>query len=93
MDERRKTQRKNAYIVGAVLLLLILLAILVYQIIAMPAKRSEYDELIDKVEYYKELKENGEDEIKIKETYEWIVERARELGYRFEDDKIIKPDE
>lgn len=90
MDERRKTERRNAYIVGAVLLALILLAIMVYQIVAICVKNAKYDELVERVEYYRQLKAENENEIEIKETYEWIVERAKELGYRFEDDKILK---
>ena len=90
MDEGRKLQRRNAYIVGAILLVLILLAVLIYQIVAICVKNAEYDELIERVEYYKQLKAEGDDEIKIRETYDWIAERAKELGYIFDGDKIYK---
>ena len=92
MDEGRKVQRRNAYIVGAILLLLILLAIMVYQIVAINIKNRDLNELNDQIAYYNELKASGAEETEWRKTLEWIVRRAGELGYRFEDDHLIKDD-
>lgn len=93
MDEERKVQRRNAFIVGAILLVLLLLAIMLYQIVAICSGKKDLDELQDKIDYLEELKKKGADEIEIKETYKWIYERAMELGYLFDGDKLIKVDE
>lgn len=63
---------------------------MVYQMVAISVKNRDLDELQDKIAYYQQLKAAGEDEIAIKETYDWIVERARELGYRFDGDKLYE---
>ncbi|MDY6367915.1 MAG: hypothetical protein SPL13_05335 [Clostridia bacterium] len=90
MDANRKKQRRTAFIIGGILLVLILLSIMLYQIIAIGQANARYDELCAKVEYYKQLKEEGAAEDEIRQTEEWIIQRARELGYRFENDKLYK---
>ena len=93
MDENRKTQRKNAYIFGAILLAVILLSVLIWQIASILVKNAKYDELVAKVEEYNTLIKEGRDEIELKEKEEWIVIRARELGYTFGDDKKLHPEQ
>ena len=90
MDASRKKQRKVAFIIGGILLILILVSIMVYQIVSIRIANAKYDELCEKVEYYRELKEQGAAEDEIRQTEEWIVQRARELGYRFENDTLYK---
>lgn len=87
MDESRKKQRKVAFFIGGILLVLILLSVLIYQLVAISKANAAYDELCAKVAYYKELTETGAAEIEITETREWIIQRARELGYRFDEDE------
>ena len=93
MDENRKTQRKNAYIFGAILLAVILLSILVWQIAAILVKNAKYDELVARVEEYNMLIKDGKDELELKETKDWIIIRARELGYSFGEDRQLHPEQ
>lgn len=47
------------------------------------AKKKELDAAIA---HYEQLIEKGGDLIEIRQTRWWIEQRARELGYRYEDD-------
>ena len=91
MDENRKTQRKNAIVFGAVLLIVILLAVLIWQVSSILIKNAQYDELVDKVEEYNALILDGKSEVELKEKEEWIIMRARQLDYYFGDDKQLHP--
>ena len=61
---------------------------MVFQLISIGNKKRQINEINDKIAEYKVL---IEDETQVKEardTYWWIVGRARELGYCFDGDKI-----
>lgn len=93
MTEEKRRRTKVAIIVGAILLLVILLAVMLYQIIAIQVKKRDLNELNAKIEYYRELKETGEDVLEIRSTREWIERRARELGYVFINDTLYPENE
>ena len=75
--------------VGAVLLLFILLAIMVYQLIAINVEQKNIAKLESEIVRLTELKKNGEDIYEIRQLEEWIVRRAYELGYNFPSDKPL----
>lgn len=78
----------NALKVGAIVLLVVLLALLIYQVVAIIVTKNKYDELVDKIAYYQELVLEGTEKEEIYKTEEWIKQRARELGYYFPGDVI-----
>ncbi len=90
MTQEKQKRLIIASTVGAVLLVLILLMIMVYQLIAIGVENRRYNELTETIAEYEQLIADGEDSIKIQSTYNWIVRRARELGYRFENDELLK---
>lgn len=93
MTEEKGRRVKIAVSVGAVLLLVILLMVWVYQMIAIGVKRRYNDELDAKITYYLEIKDDADKVLERRATLEWIEERARELGYVFKDDVLYKIDE
>ncbi len=76
--------------VGAVLLVVFLLVIMVYQLAIIGSERRREAELNAAIEEYRILKEDSSKELDACSKRWWIEERARELGYRFIDDKLYK---
>lgn len=81
-----------AGVVGAALLALILLTVMVYQLIAIGVASSRKAELETAIVEYKQLVDEGEDLIAERSSYQWIVRRARQLGYAFDGDKLYDID-
>lgn len=81
-----------AGVVGAALLALILLTVMVYQLIAIGVASSRKAELETAIAEYKQLVDEGEDLIAERSSYQWIVRRARQLGYAFDGDKLYDID-
>ena len=87
--QTEKSKRvNNALKVGAILLLVVLLALLAYQVVAIIVTKNNYNELVNKISYYQQLVLEGTEKEEIYRTEEWIKERARELGYYFPNDVI-----
>ena len=78
----------NALKVGAIVLLVVLLALLIYQVVAIIVTKNKYDELISKIQYYEQRLEEGSEYEERVADEEWIIKRAHELGYWFENDRI-----
>lgn len=92
MTEEKARRVKIAVSVGAVLLLIILLMVWIYQMIAISSARRYNAELDAKISYYLEIKDDASKVLERRATLEWIEERARELGYVFKDDVLYKID-
>ncbi len=84
-----ETKQRNMIIagtVGAVLLLVILLSILVYQLITIGVKNKKVKALEAETARYEELLKQGEDSLDCY-TAKWYIEgKARELGYLYPDE-------
>ena len=89
MSENKVIRLIIAATVGAVMLLVILLSIMVYQMVAINTKQKDLEALNAKINEYKLLIEQGEDTIEVRSTYQWIEREARKLGYMFDGDKIF----
>ena len=72
-----------AITVGAVLLVVMLTSILLYQLININSERKARAELNEKIVYYEQLIEEGEDTFEIRSLRWWIERRAMELGYEY----------
>ena len=86
MTEDKKKRLIVACTVGAVLLAVILLAVMCYQIIAISVQKKRQAEYDEQIAYYRTLNKEGEDELEVRRSYRWIVQRARELGLKLPDD-------
>ena len=71
---------------GAVLLLVILLSVLVYQIVSIKKERDSLKEYNEQIAYYEQLIREKGDTLEARRQRWWIERRARELGYKFPDD-------
>ncbi len=85
--EKSKAERLIAAItVGAVLLIIILVSVWVYQLISINVKNRQVAELEAKIQEYNALIESGEDVYEARSMRWWIEQRARELGYVLKSD-------
>lgn len=69
-----------ALTVGAVILLVTLLSIMIYQLIEIASekkKEAEYNQSIERLIYLNQIADKTMEQ---RQEYEWIVQRARELG-------------
>ncbi len=92
MTESKAKRMIVALTVGAVLLLVCLLSVLIYQLIAIGKQEKELADLNAKIELYHQMIEDGEDTLEVRSTRQWIIREARQLGYIFDGDKIYPND-
>ena len=83
MTEEKAKKMIVATTVGAVLLLVTLLAIMVYLIISIKVKENKIEYLQTQIERYELLKNKGEETLEIRSMREWIEKEARKLGYTY----------
>ncbi|MBQ9104153.1 MAG: hypothetical protein IJY57_03600 [Clostridia bacterium] len=62
---------------------------MIFQIISISVEKKKLNELEEQIAIYKELIEDGEDTVEARTSRWWIIERARELGYVFDGDKLL----
>lgn len=86
MTEEKSKRIKVAITVGAVILLMILVFVMVYQIIAISNKNRKNKELNDAIAEYDRLISESEEVYEGRSNPSWIILRAYELGYYFESD-------
>ncbi len=85
MTETKAKKMIVATTVGAVLLLVILVSIMVYQMISIKTEQARLSHLKEQIKQYERLIEDGEDTIKARQMKEWIVREAWKLGYNYKD--------
>ena len=93
MNESKFKRLVVAITAGAVMLLIFLLIIMIYQLIAISAERAEERELRAVVEQYEELTEEQQKTLEAHMSRQWIERRARELGYVYKEDVGLVPSE
>lgn len=87
MTEEKAKKRIVAFTVGAVLLLVILLSVMVYQLISIKIYKDKVAELDREIAIYDQLIEEGNDTLAARQQWAWIEFRARELGLTKELEK------
>ena len=94
VKERAKTvsdekfeRRVVAFTVGAVVLLAILIVLMCYQLIKIGVQHNRVNTLKADIAALEQQYEKGEDTLEIRRKAAYIEMRARELGYRYADDK------
>ncbi len=86
MEEQKLKRVRNAGIVGAILLIVILLSVLIFQLVKIGNEKRELSELQDAIKNYQQLTDKEKTYIENINTREWIEQRARELGLKLEGD-------
>ena len=84
MTESKAKKMIVASTVGAVLLLVILLSIMVYQMISIQTERHRIAQYYKQIAEYERLIKNGEETIEVRQMREWIEREARKLGLTYE---------
>ena len=90
MNEEKFKRKVVAITVGAVLLIVILLSVLVFQLVSIGVEVKKQKELDAAIAEYNLLKEEAGKELEAYDSYWWIVQRARELGYSFDGEHLYK---
>lgn len=80
-------RRVIAFTVGAVILLAVLLILMCYQLIAIGVENNRKTEYLEAIAELDAALEDGEETIEIMQKKWWIVQRARELGYNYGNDR------
>ena len=86
MTESKFKRVISAVTIGAVLLLVMLLSVMVYQLFSIRVETRKKQELLDAIAYYDTLIEEGNDTLEVVQQRWWIERRARELGLIYPDD-------
>lgn len=86
MNDAKFKRLIMAITAGAVMLIVFLLMIMVYQLIAISVEKSEERELLAVIAEYEALIKDEENTLKAHSDRQWIERRARELGYVYIDD-------
>ncbi len=86
MEEQKYKRVRNAVIFGAVLLVIVLLSILIFQLVKIKNDRKELQYLKEQIAVYRTLTEEEKDSLEAMNTREWIEQKARELGLTLEGD-------
>mgnify|MGYP000070976124 CR=1 FL=1 len=86
MNENKFKRLVAAATATGVILLVVLISVMIFQLIAINMENAKKKELDAAIAHYEQLIEKGGDLIEIRQTRWWIEQRARELGYRYEDD-------
>ncbi len=89
MDESKLKRIVGASVVTAVILVVLLSAVMIYQLLAISTQRRKIRELETQIAAYEQMNEETRNSIEGRSSKWWIVQRARELGYKFEDDSIL----
>lgn len=89
MDESKLKRIVGASVVTAVILVVLLSAVLIYQLLAISTQRKKIRELETQISAYEQLNDEARSSIEGRSQKWWIIQRARELGYKFADDSIL----
>ncbi len=83
MTEEKTKRLIVAVTVGAVLLVVILVSIMLYQLISISSERKALNELNREIAKYEQLIQEGQDTFETRSMRWWIERRALELGYQY----------
>lgn len=84
MNENKLKRLVAAATSTAVILLVILICVLIFQLASLNSERAKEKEYREAIAYYEELIEQKADIIEVKKQRWYIEKIARELGYHYE---------
>ena len=86
-----KSERNvNFLTILAVIVLFVLVLTLVTMLVQKGQLERRRTELQAQIEYYRQLKVDKEDELALRQTYEWLEQQARELGMISQDETLFQ---
>lgn len=84
MTESKLKRLIVASTVGAVLLVIILVMVMVYQIISIQVTRKRIAYYEEQKAIYEQMIKDGEECVEARSMREWIEREARKLGYTYD---------
>ena len=90
MSEDKKIRLIISGTIGAVILIFVLVVVMVFQLFKISSVRRKNAELDNAIKEYNQLIESGEKTLEARKSKAWIIKRAYELGYVFENDENLK---
>lgn len=94
MTQQTKNTRTIKYLtVMAVTVLIVLLLVAVTLIVQKVQLENRRNALKAQIEYYQSLSSEKEDQLHLRETYEWLEQQARELGMLGEGETLFGANE
>ncbi len=86
-----KSERNVKFLtILAVIVLFVLVLTLVTMLVQKGQLERRRTELQAQIEYYRQLKVDKEDELALRQTYEWLEQQARELGMISQDETLFQ---
>ena len=86
-----KSERNVKFLtILAVIVLFVLVLTLVTMLVQKGQLERRRTELQAQIEYYRQLKVDKEDELELRQTYEWLEQQARELGMISQDETLFQ---
>ena len=86
-----KSERNVKFLtILAVIVLFVLVLTLVTMLVQKGQLERRRTELQAQIDYYRQLKVDKEDELALRQTYEWLEQQARELGMISQDETLFQ---
>ncbi len=85
MDEQKRNRIAAAFTVNAIVLIVIIAAVLIYQMVQIQLLNSRKNDLIDKIAMYEDMIANDSEDLDYYTDYQYLVDKAYEYGFRFPD--------
>ncbi|MCD8285709.1 MAG: hypothetical protein LUD50_00560 [Clostridia bacterium] len=84
ITEDKKNRLIVAITVAAVVLIVIFIAVIIYQMVEMVYIKNRKKDIQDQIDYYQEQIDNSEDELEILQSEEYLKEYLMKQGYGWE---------
>jgi len=85
MTENKFKRLIVASTIGAVILMVILVMVMIYQLISIKVHQDKIAHLEEQIAIYNQLVAEGEETVEKRSMREWIEREARKLGYTYMD--------
>ena len=86
MKEEKRNKIEAAVTVNVLLLIVILAAVVIYQLVVIARVSSRKAQIISEIERYEALIKSGRDDLEYLQSYRNLRDLAIEYGYIFPDD-------
>ena len=85
MNEQRRNRMAAAITVNVILLLVILVAVIIYQLVTIPLGANKVKRLNAELDYWQQKIEQSESDLEYLQSEQGIIDTLLELGYVFEE--------
>lgn len=83
MNEEKRNRFVAAITVNAIILIVILAAVIIYQLVDISVLKSRRNNLEKDINYYTEEKQKAENSLDYYKSYDYLLDKAFEKGFVF----------